>query len=281
MNAVYEQFPPDELMKHLFLRKERLERLLVIKEKAKLKEPEGTLRVIRNKGTVQYYQATNLTEENENSGKINPKVRYIPKKHDSLIKALAQKEYNSKIIAETKHELQQLNKYIESISKSNFQIVSKSFSMEKQKLIEPVTLNDEEYVSRWLMEEYIKKGFAEDVPEIFTSTGLRVRSKSELIIAETLSRMEIPFRYEYPLKLKEFNVHPDFFCLNVRTRKEFAWEHFGMLDDSEYAKCAVKKIRNYEQNGYSLGKKLIVTMETQNNPINSRHIERIIKQHLL
>lgn len=273
MNAVYEQFPPDELMNHLWQRKENLEHLLSLKEKAKLKEPDGKLRIITNKGTTQYYQITNSNPCGKNG-------KYISKKQDSLIKSLAQKEYNSRISAEAKTELKHISKLISSLEKTNLQSAINSFSPERKKLIEPVTLTNEEYAARWQQEVYPKKEFAQDAPELLTSDGLRVRSKSELIIAEVLSRMNVPFRYEYPLKLKSFKVHPDFYCLNVRTRKEYAWEHFGMLDDSEYATRAVEKIRSYEQSGYSIGKNFIITMETQANPINSKQIEHLVKQYL-
>lgn len=52
-----------------------------------------------------------------------------------------------------------------------------------------------------------------------------MRSKSEVIIADLLNKEGIPYRYEFPLYLKEFNtVYPDFTILNVRKRKEIYWE---------------------------------------------------------
>ena len=43
---------------------------------------------------------------------------------------------------------------------------------------------------------------AADAPLLETSRGERVRSKSEVIIADTLDRLKIPYRYEFPHQLK-------------------------------------------------------------------------------
>lgn len=81
-----------------------------------------------------------------------------------------------------------------------------------------------------------KKIFGTEDGAIFqTARGEKVRSKSEVMIADTLQRFGVPYKYEYPLKLRKFTAYPDFYCLNLRTRKEYYWEHFGMMDNVEYA----------------------------------------------
>ena len=57
------------------------------------------------------------------------------------------------------------------------------------------------------------------------------------------------------------------------------WEHRGMMDDREYVKHTVKRIREYEQNGYYLGDRLIITEETANEPLETANIDRIIKHY--
>lgn len=53
-----------------------------------------------------------------------------------------------------------------------------------------------------------------------------------------------------PLRLKGYGtVKPDFTVLNKRTRQEYVWEHFGMMDDSIYVKNAIKKIEQYGKSG--------------------------------
>ena len=70
------------------------------------------------------------------------------------------------------------------------------------------------------------------------------------MIAETLYKNKIPYRYEWPLSLKNENkstviFHPDFYCFNVNTRKEYVWEHFGKLDEEKYLLEVVKKLNLY------------------------------------
>lgn len=112
----------------------------------------------------------------------------------------------------------------------------------KQPLAEHLSLSDEEYVKRW---------------------------------------KHIPFRYEPRLKLKAYTVHPDFMCLNVRTRTEFVWEHFGMMDDTEYAAKNVLKLHAYQADGWIPGRNLIITMETKKSHIDAISIQQIIEAYLL
>ena len=101
-----------------------------------------------------------------------------------------------------------------------------------------------------------------------------------MIIADTLKRYDIPYRYEYPVELSDKTFHPDFLCLNLRTRQEFIWEHFGMMDSPEYLEKAIPKILIYNENNYFLGKNLIITMETQHNGIKTQQLEMLIETYL-
>ncbi len=82
-------------------------------------------------------------------------------------------------------------------------------------------------------------------------------------------------------KLRRPLIHPDFICLNIRTRQEFIWEHFGKMDDAEYTSSAAQKLKVYEKNGIYPGKNLIISLETSTLPINSMQVEKTAKQYLL
>lgn len=83
--------------------------------------------------------------------------------------------------------------------------------------------------------------------------GERVRSKTEKIIADKLYSMGIPYRYEYPVKIKGYGmIYPDFMLLNISTRENICFEHFGMMDNAEYCEKAIKKIEGYIKSGYVL-----------------------------
>ena len=143
------------------------------------------------------------------------------------------------------------------------------------------TETESQFVESWGSVEYEGKGFRMDLPELYTAKGERVRSKSEVMIADLLNKEAIPYRYEYPLYLKGFDlVYPDFTVLNVKKRKEIYWEHFGMMDDSEYVEKAMKKITVYAQNGIFPGINLIVTFETRKTPLNQKMAMLVIKEYL-
>lgn len=76
-------------------------------------------------------------------------------------------------------------------------------------------------------------------------------------------------------------VHPDFLCLNVRTRKEIVWEHFGLMDELDYVGGFVLKMRTYSKNGFIMGDNLIFTMENKKMPLLLHDVERLAKTHLL
>lgn len=167
------------------------------------------------------------------------------------------------------------------LKKNPLSAVLEDLSPDRQSLIETPTLSDTEFVKRWLSVEYEKKSFPQDGPEYFTATGKRVRSKSEIIIADTLDRLNIPYRYEFPVKVGEVLLHPDFFCLNTITRQEFAWEHLGMMDDCDYSVKAVQKLHLYQKKKWLPGKNMIITMETRESPINSKQVEEVARAYCL
>lgn len=253
-------------------RKERLEKFIALLEARVVKAPHGTLRIIENKNTTQYYH---ITEKGDRNGK------YISKKDFSLIKELAQRDYDAKVLANVKKQLYVLSDFLQTYSPSSVEEVFTKVKENRKALIVPATLPNKNQIENWLSVKYKGHPFSEDDPELYTARGLRVRSKSEVIIADTLDRMNIPFRYEFPVKLQNFSVNPDFFCLNPDTCEEYIWEHFGLMDNEEYSKNAVKKIAAYQKKGYFPGKNLILTFETQEVPLSSKTVEEIIKQYFM
>ena len=195
---------------------------------------------------------------------------------------LAQKDYDRRIIKCAETELNILNKLISSYELGVAEDVYEKLNAARRALVTPIFLPDDEFVKNWLAQSYEGLGFEEGALEFFADSGLRVRSKSEIGIANKYDELRIPMLFERPLKLKGWGtVYPDFTLLNVRLRKEFIHEHLGKMDDPDYAEENVAKINAYEKNGYYPGKNLILTFETKGNPFDTRKIEDIAKQYLL
>ena len=273
----YESLSPNLLEGVLENRLKELQQQLAATKKAFEKAPPGRIRISQKQGHPEYYL---VTERGSLRGK------YIPKKQKELAAQLVQKDYNSQLIDLLKTEITALQNYMsETHNGTAIPKLYSSFCPSRRALIQPVTLTDEQYAAQWQSVQYKGLPFDTDMPEHLTARDERVRSKSEVIIADALIRHGIPYRYEFPLKLNKgrqfMTIYPDFLCLNLHTRQKFLWEHFGMMDDPDYAHKATAKLRLYEENGILPGRNLILTMETKTDPLSTRAVEKIIGEFLV
>ena len=110
-----------------------------------------------------------------------------------------------------------------------------------------------------------------------TSKGLKVRSKSESIIATLLDMNGIEYRYEAPLTLGDHTFYPDFTILRPSDRKLFYWEHFGMMSNQAYHEQAFKKLNAYIQHGLMPWDRLIATFESNEDAFDAQQIDKTIK----
>ena len=262
-----------EILDAVMRRKTQLEMLIGNKEASVQKAPEGSLRVADRKKYYQYYRRT------------DPKDTiglYIKKRDHELARQLAQKDYDREILNEAKRELVLVNKFTDHLQKHNLTHLYDDLKPARKVLVDPIYKDDERYVREWRTEQYAPLSFEYNTDEFIKKSGVRVRSKSELIIANMLEQYEIPYRYEYPLRLRGKDpVRPDFLCLNIKQRREYIWEHFGMMDSIAYANRNIDKIAKYELSGYHAGKNMIMTFETSQVPVNSNIIKSLITEYLI
>jgi len=262
----------DEVKKRLKERETELNRMKSEKEKALQHVPEGTLRICSHGNRTQYYYRK---DPKDASGV------YMKESEHDFARKLAQKEYDQKVLRAIEKELSVVKKYLNNYPEVVAEQVYEKLHKERQKLKVPILETDEQYIKKWEETQYQGKGFDENTPEYYTVKMERVRSKSELIIADLLNKEAVPYRYEYPIYLKGIGqVYPDFTVLNLKKRKEIYWEHLGMMDDIFYAEKALQKIALYEQNGIFPGENLIITHETRKNPLNQRVVMSLIQHYL-
>jgi len=108
----------------------------------------------------------------------------------------------------------------------------------------------------------------------YTGNGERVRSKSEVIIANELKNHGVSYEYEKLLWSKNGASfkRPDFTVFYEG--EEYYWEHLGRADDPEYMQTWESKRRWYEQNGFA--DRLIVSQEAAKG-LDSRKIVETIE----
>lgn len=236
--------------------------------------PEGNLRISPHRGKTQYYMRIPADFENKHyNGK------YIRSSNVSLISALCSRRYWEAVKESAGRQLDLLKNYITAYEPLAIQEAYSQLPEEIAKYVQPVDLPDEEYAARWEAEAYEKKPFAEGAVEIYSARGERVRSKSEKIIADTLARLGIPYKYEKPLRLTSGKIiHPDFCLLSISKRCEYLLEHFGKMDDPDYVENALKRLDDYGRSSIWQGNQLIVSYETKNRPLNTKQFEKMILQ---
>ena len=251
----------------------------LLKVKKRLENaPPGHLKLSRKKNHTEFYH---ITQRGATRGS------YISKKDHPLTSRLAQKEYDTRLLKELPKEIRALEIFLKQTGHlSKLQKIYDSLCPERRALTTPLTLTKEQFAAQWKAVTWNGRAFPDDATCLHTANGETVHSKSEVIIADTLHRMGIPYRYEFPLKIRKQQgqtsiFYPDFLCLNLRTRQELYWEHFGLMSKPEYANNAIGKINLYAKNGLFPGKNLIITFESEEEKFDTQIIEKMIQTYLI
>ena len=243
-----------------------LEKLIEQKTKHLKNAPEGKLRIINKGSFYQYY----FRQRGEKEG------GYLRKDNMEKIYAYARNDYDRAVIAAAVKEQKLIDTFLDKYEEPFLKIYDK-YPDELKKILNPADITDEEYARRWEAKPYKGKPFDEGEPVHLTPHGLRVRSKSEVLIIGVLEKLDIPYRYECPLKLSSGEiVHPDFTLLNKKTREVVYYEHLGKMDEMGYVAYNLGRLKKMEDSGIYLGKNFIITYETKADPLNSGKVERML-----
>lgn len=259
---------PDELRRReLFLEKTRakLERRIA-------NAPEGSLVVTRKgkTGVANFYHV--LPDHSRH---------YLNQTQKVLIRRLAQKEYDQKALRLVTPELNKLREVLDYCNMTKVEDAYDRCLPVKQTFIQPLVLSDTAFREAWLAQAFIQKD-QNDGKHIFpTERGDMVCSKSEGMEADYMFYHRYDYHYEKRLELLDHGRvvwrFPDFTILDPETREEVIFEHFGMVDDPEYARAMFEKIRLYQENGYVIGKNFLFTFETRDHPFTIDQFVRILE----
>ena len=260
----------DKITRMMAKRAELLKQAIKQAEKEEGTFLQGRLVVSSDRGYPRYYYVA----EEKGATRV-----YITKDKIRIAKNLAQKEYNAAFISMAKRELSRLEKESRILSKDNADIVYEGTSEFRRKLIVPYLKTDEMYAEEWRKKDYKTNPYKPERKIYETKKGDKVRTKAEAIIADILFDLEIPYRYEQGVILKNGKIrYPDFTLLNKCTREEIYLEHLGLLDSEEYRADNLAKMDEYRASGIYLGKNLIITYETSKNPLDIGGIRGMLKE---
>lgn len=229
--------------------------------------PQGKINVKQNQKRFKWY----VSHENT--------MKYLPKSERNLAEDLARRKYLSYRLEELIKEKEAIINYLKQFS---------GFSYKSEKLLNnPLYIpllkvsfkTKSEIINEWSTASYTRKNnYSENLKHKTLSKNL-VRSKSEAMIDSALFQNEIPYRYECLLQLDDDSFYPDFTILHPKTEEIYYWEHFGMMENPEYATNTFSKLLIYSSNNIIPTINLITTYETKDNPLSMYQIEKIICEY--
>ncbi len=237
--------------------------LLLEKEISNL--PAGELSIYNNNGSDRWYVVANNTRE------------YLPKKNKSIAIQLAKKKFlelQANSIKNTKRMYEYFLDYDDNT------VESLEDFYQNTKFMELLQSNDDvdATILQWQTTNYKKNPNYPEHLSYKCPSGNVVRSKSEVFIDMALNKRSIPYRYECELVLDGNKYYPDFTFINPLTNKIYYWEHLGIMNNTEYAKSAFYKLRQYYRNGIIPGDNLILTFESKDNPFSASDAEAALAQ---
>lgn len=210
------------------------------------------------------------------------KDHYISKKHQDLTIALARKKYFQARLLDLQQEYAALSAFLrhyKSSEKRSDQMLRNC--PELYDLLKDELTDLDEGLRRWRTEPYPRKKGHEEALIHETAEGTKVRSKSEVMIANELYYAGIPYRYECQHLINGISYYPDFTIRNKRTGQMFIWEHFGLSTNRSYMAETVNKLANYADAGLVHGKNFIMTYESDKMPLSITTIRLMIETYLV
>jgi hypothetical protein len=111
-----------------------------------------------------------------------------------------------------------------------------------------------------------------------TLTGELVRSKSEVVVANVLTKLGIDYKYEEPLEVGPHDFRLPDFTISFKG-KTWYWEHLGMLNLESYKREWEQKKAWFEK--HKLIDKVITSQDGADGSIDSLKIEKAAKERIL
>lgn len=236
------------------------------------KMPSGKLIVTRDRGHAKWFIST----DGHKSG-----MQYLPKSERPLAEKLACKRYLTCVLDESLSQKKSLSSYLNNMEKSREGSLKILANPEYQKLLKHSFTPLDKELEKWSESDYLPCPNHPENLKYPSPTGHVLRSKSEVIIDTALAMYKIPFRYEAPLTVNNDTYYPDFTIRHSKTGDFIYWEHFGLIDQTEYFNTCMSKLRSYLKLDLVPGINLITTYETNRHPLSPLLVDNLIHYYCL
>lgn len=248
--------------------------------------PEGKLVHVKSPEGERYYVDVRDGERTTRRG--------ITRQPD-LVAALARKEYLRKSLPIIEHDMRTLERAVQRYRPFEPEEVVKSLSTAYRDLpldafydplVDTVALSldatDEQRIAshaKWGADAPASNDYLSEGRSLRTSRGERMRSKAEVLIAETLYSYGIPFRYEQELSVGDLTFHPDF-TFEGAGGKPFYLEFCGMMDNPAYVESHKRKRAAYELAGIAEWDN-IVYLYASGNDMDMMLIDSVVRTRVV
>lgn len=165
-------------------------------------------------------------------------------------------------------------------SRQELQEVFETFYSCFEKYTPKQYLPDRVLIQKWLS-AHVERDYRTEGLRFRTARGDMVRSKFELMIADVLYALNIPYQYEVPAKFNNRQYLPDFSLLDIVQGRIIYLEAFGMMDNRDYTMNCLNKLKNYEAAGIYPGEKLIVVYDSPEVPFEPKLFQEHMRQRFL
>jgi len=241
--------------------------------------PKGSLLARKRKNKIDYYHVID-----EKTGKESKRVRKQKNiNHDmAFILQLTDKLLQRRIFRRSQKNLFYLRKLRNHYTPADINAVSIQLGPSYDYVIQQ---QKKQHLEQWRNSPYPKAPYNPMYHIHETDSGELVRSKSEQIILNTLYAYPLVVHYEeeFPYKIGVPGInrcYPDFTII-LPDGSRILWEHLGRLDNPQYCSRVAAKLNLYQQNGYVIGKNLILTMDDDKGNISSALIIDAIEHYIL
>jgi len=203
-----------------------------------------------------------------------------PKSDRKFAEQLASKKYLSYLLEDCSREKNALESYLRHHKNYPSRRSEQLLALPGyQELLSPFFKTENDELQKWMYGNYKQNPYYPEKKIHPTPSGHMVRSKSEAMIAHLLYTNHIPFRYECELILEDNVFYPDFTIKHPDTGEICYWEHFGKMDDPDYIRKTIYKLKVYITNNILPSIHLIITSETLERPLDLIEITSTIQHY--
>lgn len=212
--------------------------------------------------------------------------RYIGKQNHPDVQAIQQRYYYEHVIANLESnlkELRRLDSRYKPIDPNKLrESFPKAYQFDAPQIFELAgTIDERAWAEAAERSTYKASGSHPEHLTQMAADGHYVRSKSEVIITNTLYAHKLPIRHEEERLFGDMVIAPDFTIYSEKLHREIIWEHFGLMNSARYRNTYQRKMAAFAEAGFLPYINLITTFDDTDGNIDSRLIEQLVETYFL